>query len=74
MGLYKHLTISEREQIFLLHNLGESIREIATVLKRNPSTISRELARNTEKEGYSPTCSIKIYKKEIELWTKLIVR
>ena len=55
MSLYTHLTISEREQIFLLHNQGESIREIAIALKRSPSTISRELARNTEKEGYSPT-------------------
>ena len=54
MNLYTHLTIDEREQLFLLHYQGDPIRMIAKVLKRNPSTISRELARNTEKESYSP--------------------
>lgn len=63
MSLYTHLTIVEREQIFLLHYQGNSIRMIAKVLKRNPSTISRELARNTEKESYSPTIAQTQYTK-----------
>lgn len=63
MNLYTHLTIDEREQLFLLHYQGHSIRIIAEVLKRNPSTISRELARNTEKESYSPTIAQSRYAK-----------
>ena len=63
MNLYTHLTIDEREQLFLLHYQGDSIRMIAKVLKRNPSTISRELARNTEKESYSPTIAQSKYTK-----------
>ena len=63
MNLYTHLTIDEREQLFLLHYQGNSIRMIAEVLKRNPSTISRELARNTEKESYSPTIAQSKYTK-----------
>ena len=55
MNLYTHLTISEREQIFLLHHQGDSIRMIAKALKRSPSTISRELASNIENQNYSPT-------------------
>ena len=51
MNLYTHLTIDEREQLFLLHYQGHSIRIIAEVLKRSPSTISRELARNTERKA-----------------------
>ena len=63
MNLYTHLTIDEREQLFLLHYQGNSIRMIAKVLKRNPSTISRELARNTEKESYSPSIAQSKYTK-----------
>lgn len=56
MSLYTHLTINDREQIFLLYSRGSSIRFIAKALKRSPSTISRELARNMEKQSsYSPT-------------------
>ena len=63
MNLYTHLTIDERERIFLLHHEGESIRMIAEALKRSPSTISRELARNNENKSYSPTVAQTKYTK-----------
>lgn len=44
---YKHLTIDERSCIYQFKNLGMSIRQIAKTLKRSPSTISRELNRNS---------------------------
>ena len=47
------LTMSERECILLLHHNQEDITQIAQVLGRNKSTISRELCRNTEKHDYS---------------------
>lgn len=51
---YTHLTREERYQIYALKKAGHSQNEIAKVLKRNPSTISRELARNTGRRGYRP--------------------
>ena len=47
MSCYSHLTIEERECLMLSHERGESIRQIARKLGRAPSTISRELRRNT---------------------------
>ena len=49
---YKHLTPKER---FLIHHYLQedcSRRKIAKTLRRNPSTISREIRRNTGKRGY----------------------
>ena len=43
---YKHLNLNEREQLFILQTEGKSLREIAEILKRSPSTVSRELKRN----------------------------
>ena len=43
---YTHLTISERSKIETYVELGYSLREIASRLKRSPSTISRELRRH----------------------------
>ncbi len=43
---YSHLTAAEREEISILKAQGASIREIGKVLKRHPSTISRELKTN----------------------------
>jgi len=48
---YKHLNINERIIIAQLKLSGLSIREIAHQLDRNPSTISRELKRNSYKTG-----------------------
>ncbi|MDB2705434.1 IS30 family transposase [Pseudomonadota bacterium] len=49
---YTHLTPHERYCIAHMHMAKLSVRLIAARLKRAPSTISRELARNTGK--YSP--------------------
>lgn len=46
---YKHLTTNERSCIHQFINLGMSIRKIAKALKRAPSTISREIKRNSTK-------------------------
>ena len=43
---YTHLSREERYQIYSLKNAGHSQKQIAQVLKRSPSTISRELRRN----------------------------
>ena len=43
---YKHLSITERELIAIHQAGGKSICQIAKLLGRNKSTISRELARN----------------------------
>src|SRR5512139_4070946 len=43
---YKHLNPNERDLLCVLKSRGKSLREIATVLKRSPSTLSRELKRN----------------------------
>lgn len=64
MSLYKHLTIDEREQIFLLFHQGYSIRFIAKTLKRSPSTISRDLARNKDLPTYSPSVAQENYTKK----------
>ncbi|MDB1566008.1 helix-turn-helix domain-containing protein [Lacticaseibacillus paracasei] len=40
MDHYKHITIDERETIFLMRNHGNSLREIASHIKKSYSTIS----------------------------------
>ena len=51
---YTHLTQPERYQISILNKAGHSQSEIAQVMNRNPSTISRELRRNRGQRGYRP--------------------
>ena len=43
---YKHLDDHERDLLAVLRSRGTSLRQIATVLGRNPGTLSRELQRN----------------------------
>ena len=45
---YKHLNIVERERILIYLTQGLSLCQIAKLLGRNKSTISRELARNSD--------------------------
>ena len=54
------LSFSEREEIGVLRDAGESIRAIARPLDRSPSTISRELARGTvrRKTGYRASVAL----------------
>lgn len=61
MSSYHQLTIGERELIFLYHELSFSIRRIAQLIKRAPSTISRELHRNMTTIGYRPSIAQKLY-------------
>ena len=53
---YKQLSLEERRHISCLYKSGASLRKIAAALDRAPSTISRELKRNTysQKNGYQP--------------------
>ena len=49
---YQHLTTFERTRIETLYDQGKSIRTIAEKLRRSPSTISRELKRNSQDGSY----------------------
>jgi len=49
---YTHLTLVERETIEELLQEEKSLRCIAREIGRNPSTISRELQRNSTSRGY----------------------
>lgn len=51
---YRHLTIIERESIMIMHSNGKKTVEIARVLGRSTSTISRELKRHSL-DHYSAT-------------------
>ena len=51
---YIHLTREERYQIYALKLAGQTQTQIARVLKRSPSIISRELTRNRGRRGYRP--------------------
>jgi len=51
---YKHLSQAERYQIHALMKAGHNQSQIAKVLDRSKSTISRELSRNTGSRGYRP--------------------
>ncbi len=49
---YKHLSEIERYHIKRLLKMGKTQKEIAEFLGRSPSTISREIRRNSGKKGY----------------------
>lgn len=51
---YTHLTQSERYQIHILKRAGKNQNEIADLIKRDKSTIGRELKRNCGERGYRP--------------------
>jgi len=51
---YEQLSCAEREEIFRLLRGGISRRKIAESLGRSPSTISREIRRNSSYLGYLP--------------------
>ena len=54
MSHYKHLTIVEREKLDHFRAEGKSITCIAKLMRRNKSTISRELRRNATDGEYVP--------------------
>jgi IS30 family transposase len=47
----RYLSFGEREEVALGRARGESMRAIASRLGRRPSTISREIARNADRDG-----------------------
>lgn len=56
---YEQLTLTERIELDRLYKQGESVRAIARALQRSPSTVSREIARNSRptkawSRGYEP--------------------
>lgn len=51
MNNYHHLTLEEREKIFVWHEKGVGIREIGRRLNRSAGTITRELKRNATGKG-----------------------
>ena len=64
MNHYTHLTIEERESARVLLEQCFSLRAIALKLKRSPSSISRELKRNSYKNGlYAAHHAQKLYQK-----------
>lgn len=55
-GHYGHFTLEERCTVAQLQQAGQSIREIAAALDRSPSSVSRELRRNSGAHvGYKPS-------------------
>lgn len=55
MNSHHHLHFHERKYIAQVYNRGVSIRETARLLGRSPSTISREIKRNSKpSEKYDP--------------------
>lgn len=58
---YDQLDLDDRFEISRLHGAGRSCREIARVIGRAPSTVSREVRRNSlPKGGYRPASADRI--------------
>ncbi len=51
---YTHLTQDERYQIYILSKAGHNQSDIARIMERDKSTISREIKRNCGQRGYRP--------------------
>lgn len=62
MQSYHHFTLTERESLRISIAEGKSIRQIANDLGKSPSSISRELSRNRNKDGsYHPWRATTLY-------------
>jgi len=62
MQSYHHFTLTEREKLCELIRDKNGIRNIARSLGKSPSTISRELSRNKNKDGtYNPWRATTLY-------------
>lgn len=59
---YIHLTITERARIEVLKNENYSLRDIARILNRSVSTISREVRRNKINDNYNAESAQSNYK------------
>ena len=58
---YHHFSADEREKIAIGQAQGKSITEIARLLSRHKSSVSREITRNSGKREYSGVEAQKIY-------------
>jgi transposase, IS30 family len=58
---YSHFSIDEREGIARMRYAGVSMREIGRQLGRSPSSVSRELSRNTKKSYYGAHAATVLY-------------
>ena len=63
---YKHLSQVERYQIYALMKAGHDQTQIAKLLDRHKSTISRELSRNCGLKGYRPKQACELTAKRSE--------
>ena len=62
MSHYRHLTIEEREKLYLMKGQGKKDSEIARELGGSRSTIGRELRRNQKgRDAYSPSKAQRYY-------------
>jgi transposase, IS30 family len=61
--MYTHLTQGQRCLIYGLKASSFSLRSIAKEIAVNVSTVSRELSRNSSKEGYNPNHAEICYKR-----------
>ena len=71
---YTHLTQEERYQIYALLREGFSKRYIAFRLQRAPSTITRELKRNKNRNGYFAKHAHKLARKRLSPNPKTITQ
>ena len=51
---YTHFTKDERNELSILRMKGYSLRAIARVMRKSPSSVSRELGRNAVRGSYDP--------------------
>ena len=75
---YQHLTLQERYCLAEFREKGLSIRAIARILKRSPSTISREgkeaiipmghIARQCTEGGCHADCSKRLKQRNLNMW------
>lgn len=64
MRSYDHFTLSERQKLVSMLKDGKSLREIASILERNVSSISREIKRSTaDKQVYDAEHAVVAYLK-----------
>ena len=66
----KHLILAERNKISVLQSSGESVRSIARILGRSPSTISRELNREEADKYRGNYIASTTHERVQELWRK----
>ena len=62
---YVHLTQFERDRIEALLNYGYKQKDIALVIKRDPSTISREIKKHKQKQSRKWTPNRQGYDSEL---------